>query len=236
MLFRLGFTLFLSGLLSAQELPVVANVEHQPLAAQVTRLLEALEMLGEPLPAADATALKAQLASRDAAKAVEAIQNILDKHCLVGININPESRVKVQQGPAQPVLVQQGWRNFLVKVHNEAGITAVLNASSPNAGQVPNQPMGASNRRWIDLQMFVKQPLRERLSGLEVEYKIIQLYSRDAGKREAKIVFDVGQGTQDLGFRSDVDVLFAIKPVSIPVVVPLLMQLICEPRSDCVGV
>ncbi|MFN7939514.1 MAG: CehA/McbA family metallohydrolase [Bryobacteraceae bacterium] len=214
MLFRLGFTLFLSGLLSAQELPVVANVEHQPLAAQVTRLLEALEMLGEPLPAADATAIKAQLASRDGAKAVEAIQNILDKHCLVGVNINPESRVKVQQGPAQPVLVQQGWRNFLVKVHNEAGITAVLNASSPNSGQVPNQPMGTSNRRWIDLQMFVKQPLRERLSGLELEYKILQLYSRDAGKREAKLVFDVGQGTQDLGFRSEADILFNARPAT----------------------
>ncbi|MBS1830902.1 MAG: hypothetical protein JST93_36755, partial [Acidobacteria bacterium] len=214
MLFRLGFSLLLSALLSAQELAVVANVEHQPFAAQVTRLLEALEMLGEPLPASDTAALKQQLSSRDAAKAVEAIQNILDKHCLVGVNINPESRVKVQQGPAQPVLVQQGWRNFLVKVHNEAGITAVLNASSPNAGQVPNQPMGASNRRWIDLQMFVKQPLRERLSGLELEYKIIQLYSRDAGKREAKLVFDVGQGTQDLGFRSEADILFNARPAT----------------------
>lgn len=213
--FRLGFALLLlTCMVSAQELPVIANVEHQPLAAQVARLLEALEMLGEPLPAADSAALKAQLQSRDAAKAAAAIQNILDKHCLIGININPESRVKAQQGPAQPVLVQQGWRNFIVKVHNEAGITAVLTASSPNAGPVPNQPMGASNRRWMDLQMFVKQPMRERLSGLEVEYKIIQLYSRDAGKREAKLVFDVGQGTQDLGFRSEADILFTARPAT----------------------
>lgn len=210
----LGFSLLIAGILSAQELPVIDNVEHQPLAAQVARLLEAMDMLGEPLPAADATALKAQLQARDGAKAVAAIQNILDKHCLVGININPESRVKAQQGPVQPVLVEQGWRSFLVKVHNEAGITAVLNASSPNAGPVPNQPQGASNRRWMDLQMFHKQPMRERLSGLEVEYKILQLYSRDAGKREAKLVFDVGQGTQDLGFRSDADILFTARPAT----------------------
>ncbi len=212
--FLLGLSLFLAGLLPAQELPVVANVEHQPLAAQVARLIEALDMLGEPLPAADTAALKAQLQSRDAAKAVETIQNILDKHCLIGVHINPESRVKAQQGPAQPVLVQQGWRSFLVKVHNEAGITAVLGASSPNAGPVPNQPAGASSRRWIDLMMFVKQPMRERLSGLEVEYKILQLYSRDAGKREAKLVFDVGQGTQDLGFRSEADILFTARPAT----------------------
>ena len=31
-------------------------------------------------------------------------------------------------------------------------------------------------------------------------------------KREAKFSFDVGQGTQDLGFRNDVDVLFTVQP------------------------
>ena len=40
----------------------------------------------------------------------------------------------------------------------------------------------------------------------------MQVYSRDAGKREAKITFNVGQGTQDLGFRSDVDILFQVDP------------------------
>ncbi len=83
--------------LAAQELPVVETVEFQPLGAQVARLLEALDMLGEPLPAADTQELKRLLAKppKDAAAKV---QQILDKHCLAGININPESRVKVQQG------------------------------------------------------------------------------------------------------------------------------------------
>ena len=34
----------------------------------------------------------------------------------------------------------------------------------------------------------------------------------DAGPREAKLGFNVGQGTQDLGFRSDVDILFQCAP------------------------
>ena len=70
------------------------------------------------------------------------------------------------------------------------------------------------SQRFLDLQMFDKQPLRPRLSGLEVEYRILQLFSRDAGKREGKLSFNVGQGSQDLGFRSDIDILFHAKPAS----------------------
>ena len=62
------------------------------------------------------------------------------------------------------------------------------------------------------MQTFDKQPLKPTLSGLKLEYRIVQLYSRDAGKREAKFFFNVGQGTQDLGFRNDVDVLFTAAP------------------------
>src|SRR6266550_834786 len=91
--------------LSAQELPIVSAVEHQPLAAQVARLLEALQILGEPLPAGETTQLQklAEAGSARAAAVVE-IQKILDRHCLVGININPEIRVKIEEGPAKPEL------------------------------------------------------------------------------------------------------------------------------------
>jgi hypothetical protein len=192
---------------AAEKLPVVTNVELQPLAAQTARIVQAMEMLGEPLPAADVGALKS-------AKSVAGIQEILDRHCLVGVNINPESRVKVQQGEAKAELMQQGWRVFLVKVHNEAGITAVLAVDSPNAGQLANAGANLVGRRWLDLQMFNKQPLKAHLSGLEVEYRVIQIYSKDAGKREGKLMFDVGQGSQDLGFRNEVDILFTAKPAA----------------------
>ena len=49
------------------------------------------------------------------------------------------------------------------------------------------------------------------LSGLLAEYRILQIYSRDAGKREAGIAFNVGQGTQDIGFRNEVAILFNCK-------------------------
>ena len=49
---------------------------------------------------------------------------------------------------------------------------------------------------------------------MELEYRVLQLYSKDAGKREAKLIFDVGQGSQDLGFRNEVDILFTAVPAA----------------------
>jgi hypothetical protein len=198
--------------LTAETLPIVTNVDYQPLGAQVLRVLEALEFLGDPLPAAETAELRRLAATPpDKQKAVARMQEILDRFCLVGVNINPESRVKAQQGNAPAELMEQGWRTFLVKVHNEAGVTAALAVESRNAGMMANVPQGAAMNRWLDIHMFNKQPLRAHLSGLEVEYRVLQLYSRDAGKREARLAFDVGQGTQDLGFRSEVDILFTAK-------------------------
>ncbi len=223
-----GFSLLLfTGLLSAAAPLPVVNVEWQPFAAQVRRLVEATDYLGSPFSAAEKKQIEAALSSTGSA--AEKLQSILDAHCLFAVNINPEMRVKVAQGPARPILVEQGWRQFLVKVANEAGTTAALQAVSPNALSLFESgssktasdqfyrkkgaaPVASSAELWLDVQTFDKQPLTKTLSGLAVEYRIIQLYSRDAGKREAKLGFHVGQGTQDIGFRSEVDVLFNCLP------------------------
>jgi hypothetical protein len=223
---------------TAVAIPVA--VELQPLAAQVSRLVEALDYIGAPLAPADRQALDAavreaeKLPAQDArgretahAGATAAMQKILDRYALFDVHINPESRVKVTAGAAKPELVQHGWRTFLVKVRNEAGVTAPLKVESPQGQRVwsrgptgfsmsprPQQSVTARDvaDRWLDLSLFDKPPLTPTLSGLEVEYRIIQLYSRDTGKREATVAFNVGQGTQDIGFRNDVPVLFTCLP------------------------
>ncbi|GIW86607.1 MAG: hypothetical protein KatS3mg108_0931 [Isosphaeraceae bacterium] len=218
-----GLAIVLLGAARADELPRVTGVELQPLAAQARRVAEALEFLGQPLAAGERAELAAAGRMEDQAAGVQAIQEILDRHCLVGVAINPESRVKAQPGPARPELVQHGWRVFLVKVHNEAGVTAPLRVVSPNAAPVYKQstaspkpavsiPKEEIGDRWADVRMFDDRPLAKSLSGLPLEYRILQVYSRDAGHREARLSFDVGQGTQDLGFRSDVDILFTARP------------------------
>lgn len=187
---------------------IVAGVELQPLAAQVRRLIEAMNYTGQPLEAKSLEALNAVLSQPDDGKATEKIQRLLDPHCLAVININPESRVKVSRGQAAAQLVEQGWRQFLVKIVNEAGVTAALRAQSSNALSLHGSPPEDVVHRWLGLATFDSQPLLPALSGLKLEYRIVQLYAREPGKREAKLTFDVGQGTQDLGFRSEVDILF----------------------------
>lgn len=211
--------------LGAAPLPRVTGVEWQPLSAQVNRLLEALAFLGEPLPAALQDDVRAALQARDA----DRLQAALDARCLLGVHINGEMRVKVQPGPARPELVEQGWRAFLVKVHNESGTTAALEAVSPHAlslwqrdGRRDPTPSGRAYRNagttpdpeqlWMDVSMYDRPPLRETLSGLPLEYRVLQVFSRDAGRREARLSFHVGQGTQDLGFRSETDILFECRP------------------------
>jgi hypothetical protein len=196
--------------LSAAPLTLVTNVEVQPLHAQVTRVHQALAYLGAPLSAGEIKQLDAA-PSLPAAKAIAQIQKILDRHALFGVSINPEMRVKVARGEAKAELDEQGWRIFLVKVENDAGTTAALKAVSPNAQRLHNSPAEEVASRWLDLAMFDAQPLAPTLSGLALEYRIIQLYSRDAGKREAKFSFNVGQGTQDIGFRNEVDILFTCR-------------------------
>lgn len=204
--------LFVAFAASAASLPVEKEVEWQPFAAQVKRLIEATDYLGTPFSPAEKQAMETAMRDSDSRRAAGNLQAVLDQHCLFGVHINPEMRVKVAVGAAKPELVEQGWRSFLVKVQNESGTTAALRAASPNAQKLAGAPPQEIADRWLDLMMFDAAPLRPTLSGLNLEYRIVQLYSRDAGRRESRISFNVGQGTQDLGFRNEVDQLFQIQP------------------------
>lgn len=211
-------------------LPVIQTVAAQPLAAQTRRLAGSLAQLGCPLPARTLHALNQAARLEDNTAAATGIQTVLDPLCLLAVHVNPESRVKLAQGPAAPELVQGDWRLFLVKVYNQAGVTAPLHLSSPN--QVDSDGKGGRDR-WMDVKLYQadswtnygpdlepRPAAPRKLSGLEVEYRIVQVYSRDAGRREAKIVADVGQGTKDLGARSEADILFraaSAQPVTIHV-------------------
>jgi hypothetical protein len=206
---------------AADPLPIVSKVALQPLAAHVKQISEALDFLGNPLPDEVKTKLTIALAEAVPEKQVQLIQEVLDPLCLMGVTINPESRVKVAMGPAAPELLENGWRQFLVKVQNDAGVTAELKVTCPQGKPMANSPASAVPDEWLDMQMFNGRPMNKNLSGLELEYRIIQLYSRDAGKRQATISFNVGQGTQDVGFRSEVSVLFKCIP-STPVTFNIL--------------
>jgi hypothetical protein len=201
----------------AQNLRTVA-VEGQPLGSNVTRLLQALETLGTPLPADAARALTAAAKAQDSAK----LQELLDPHVLILVNINPESRVRVKRGPATVALQQAGYTPVIIKVVNEAGVTKPLHVRSPQAlpiysrakpGKITNIDI---KDRFLDVDMYTANPLTDKLSGLKVEYTLALIHTSQAGKLEAVLQFDVGQGSQDLGFRGETPIVFDIRP-AVPV-------------------
>jgi hypothetical protein len=199
------------------------EVPLQPLAQQARRIETALGYLGQPLAPGDRAAIDAAVSSADEAAAVQQLQTTLDNHVLAVVRVNAESRVSVEQGPAKPELVEAGTRLFLVKVLNEGQVTAPLRVQSPNSGNVfvtsngsPEPPKlldaQAVRERWASISVYDRHPMSRRLSGLPVEYVILEVFSRDGGQRSAQIAFDVGQGTQDVGYRNDISILFTALP------------------------
>jgi hypothetical protein len=117
--------------------------------------------------------------------------------------------------------VEHGLRAYLIKVRNEAGATGVLKAESPQARPVyrPGTGLAMAPRsvtpadiadRWLEIDVFGRKPLEPQLSGLNLEYRIVLLYSRDRGRREAQIGAVLGSATDDIGFRNSTAVLFDI--------------------------
>ena len=198
----------------------------QPLAANLARVVQALDYLGAPVSAE----LRASLARAGRARDAAALQRLIDPHVLVDVHVNPEARVKVARGGAPAVLQQAGYTPVLIKVVNESGGTPRLRIGSPQAGPVyagmsqlsgermqqqhlrENENVERRTDRFLELEMFASQPMTPALSGLRLEYAIALIYSSEAGQREATITFDTGQGTQDLGFRAEAPVLFTVKP------------------------
>ena len=130
--FFLGFLGLAMAVRGQTALDLRVPVEGQPLSANITRVQQALEFLGAPLPRETSKKLEAAVRAQDA----ERLQELLDPHVLLVVSINPESRVKVQRGPARARLQQAGFTPALVKIINQGALTRELRMMSPQAGQV----------------------------------------------------------------------------------------------------
>ena len=212
------FLAFAVGLLatsSAQAqstLALVDKAELGQLKANCRWLVASLDRLKMPLPdETRATLEKLVSQGADNADTLVAIQEVLDPLCIVGVSINPESRVKAARGPSAAELLAGAPRVYLIKVHNEAGVTEALRLTGPHLAESKDS---RDKVRWLQALTYRSYPkgTGEKLSGNGVEYLMLVCTAHEPGKREAKLIFDVGQGTQDLGFRAEVPILFSIKP------------------------
>ena len=203
---------------------LVDEVELQPFSKHVQRLMRKLDYLGSPLPDETASQLKEILADESDTEAIIKIQNILDQFCLASVMINPESRVKSRQGPSPAKLYQDHPQRYLVKIINEAGVTSRLRLNSDESSESNKEvdhthaQMSSGSEDLFHFRVYMPggswlhSPSKQNLTGLEVNYGVVFVSCNETGKREATLSFNVGQGTQDIGFRSDLPILFNSLP------------------------
>jgi hypothetical protein len=186
-----------------------ADPVEDGLRVNVLNLIRLMDRLGCALPEQVVRELSAPLPNEAAEEEfVRRAQRVLDPLCLVEIAINPESRVKAARGPGEATLMQGKLKCFVLKVRNEAGVTQALTVTGPQV----RFPTEQAENRWLEAD--IRHVVLDRLTGREVEYVLLRLRTEHSGKREATLTFDVGQGTQDLGFRAEVPILFTIRPRS----------------------
>ncbi len=169
-----------------------AFVEGQPLVAQAHRVAESLRILGHPLPAGSEALIRRAAGRPDSREAVKLIRRALDAYCLAVVKVAADGTTAVSRGSVAAELDEQGWRSFLVRVENGAGAVGALRVSSPSARDIPNGPATEVKLRWLGLDVVTSRPMLPQLSGLPLEYRILQVYSRGAGARTARLDFNVG--------------------------------------------
>lgn len=126
----------------------------------------------------------------------------LEPLLLAGVQINPESRVKIDLYQSKIFVKQHHSQRFLIHIENLAGITAPLRLTSLDTTQAEPDKV-----EWVDLKVVDDPWSSHYLSGAEEEYKLVEITAKHEGKRELRIMAEAGQGTQDLGFRAIADLL-----------------------------
>ena len=192
--------------ISAAPLPLsgIRSDEAQPLWSQVNRLIEAMAYLGQPLPPDFLSAVSdsRNLSSPDSF--IKMVESSLDRLCLgaVVLRDDPEDpgRHTISFIPSDhsPEILEQGWSTLMVKVVNQAGIRKPLRVDSPGARPLHGSPADKVAERWIDVESYDRRPMKAELSGLTLEYRLIQFWARESGPHEARIAFSAGSTSAPL--------------------------------------
>ncbi len=151
-----------------------------------------MDFLGQPLPANVRVELDALNKVSFNLDIGEQVQRILDPLTLGEVTIPKKGELQFHPSPNPPKLLEQGWRAFLIKVINQRESTATLRIDSPGARPIPESPANEVKNRWIDIESMDRRPMMPHLSGLSLEYRIVQLWARESGNHETSIAFTIG--------------------------------------------
>jgi hypothetical protein len=188
------------------------RVEPQPYFASVTRAIDSLAALGAPMLPADAQRIS-ELSGERTEAAVQAAETLLDAYTLARLSIRQDGTCGLDPGGASPVLVEQGWRMFLVRVDNapQRACSMIIYGDVGSPGQMtpgfnlaPRPDLMDTlnkapliEKMWFLLKMHgaTSTPVGDStvrllpLSGIPIEYHVVQIFSRDRGRRKAPMTF-----------------------------------------------
>lgn len=197
------------GFAQAQQL-----IPAQPYVAAVGRLADTLARLGAPLQPQDSDRI-ASLSGLGDSRAIEAIETILNRYTLVRLSLDRTRQIQVMAGGAGPVLVEQGWRPFLIRISNPDGVKDPFDMITSQPAMLPGHM-----DRWLtsDGYSMAQQPpvvdtvnytgwLKQNwcltqlldttaLNGQPVEYRILEVFSRDKGHQSITPSFAIGPATR----------------------------------------
>lgn len=174
--------------------PVEASAE-----SVIDQVEAILKLRKSEWPKGSVRAIEAAIAQKDA----PALHKALDESVFLRVGINPEGRVRLARGVAPAELVAERPALFLIKIENLSGSQQRL---------IPRGTFAADEDNPFTLTLMKPTDL----AGLPIEYRLLEITGSKPGRSELTIAFQAGQGSEDLGFRADVPVLFKVTRSIVP--------------------
>ena len=148
------------------------------------------------------TDLSATLSNLSKVGSKRDLREALEPLIILEASVNPESRLKLTAAKNRITVRQGRPQRFLVAIENTAGVTAPLQIEAFDLSESASQVAD-----WIQVKVIDSPYTSLFLTGAEHEYKVVEVLVREGGLREIRLVGNVGQGTQDLGFRATADLM-----------------------------
>jgi hypothetical protein len=208
------------------------ELAHQPYFAGVERAVATSRALGAPLASGDEAELVA-LSANEGSDSIERAEAVLDRYTLARVELDREGYGRTSAGAADRVLVEQGWQVFLVRVHNphrlqrrlllstmsvpgldQANLTVGTLSVPKSSAPKPSLFDRAEKASLIQsLWLSAELDTTEELAGFPLEYRVVQIFSRDRGERSAYIGFSLVDDAQSIKFgRQGTELIFDCLP------------------------
>ena len=170
----------------------------QPIIASAIRAVDRLAELGESVDAGLRDALAA-LGQGPVGDFEGGLRKLLAPYALLELRIGPHGPESVAQlgGPAR--LVQGGWRSFLIRAINPGAAESEFTVTG--GGSIVTTASGMVTRPYLPDKVEYASTIRDQwwyelqldgrgvLSGRELEFYVLSIHSRDAGRLSAPITF-----------------------------------------------